>query len=157
VPSGEAKPSVAEKMAALSGAQSPEKRLADIAASIARQKDAIAEPAKSEPKANAEVAREPEVARPAAAAPVSGSTGSEHEVDAFRKALVSPSVEAAVTGSIDRLKKSVADNHAAQVEAVLRPMLREWLDNNLPKLVETVVREEISRLVASSSAAEAAE
>ncbi|TKT76751.1 DUF2497 domain-containing protein [Aquamicrobium sp. LC103] len=31
-------------------------------------------------------------------------------------------------------------------EAMLRPMLQEWLDNNLPTLVEKLVREEIERV-----------
>jgi len=31
-------------------------------------------------------------------------------------------------------------------EAMLRPMLQEWLDNNLPTLVERLVREEIERV-----------
>ena len=29
---------------------------------------------------------------------------------------------------------------------MLRPMLAEWLDQNLPQLVERLVREEIARL-----------
>jgi len=31
-------------------------------------------------------------------------------------------------------------------EDVLRPMLQDWLDNNLPTLVERLVREEIERV-----------
>ncbi|MGO7209224.1 PopZ family protein, partial [Rhizobium ruizarguesonis] len=31
-------------------------------------------------------------------------------------------------------------------EDMLRPMLREWLDDNLPTLVERLVREEIERV-----------
>ena len=31
-------------------------------------------------------------------------------------------------------------------EAMLRPMLQDWLDNNLPTLVERLVREEIERV-----------
>jgi len=30
---------------------------------------------------------------------------------------------------------------------LLRPMLQDWLDNNLPTLVERLVREEIERVV----------
>jgi cell pole-organizing protein PopZ len=33
------------------------------------------------------------------------------------------------------------------VRDMLRPMLREWLDANLPSLVERIVREEVSRIV----------
>ena len=31
-------------------------------------------------------------------------------------------------------------------ETMLRPMLQEWLDNNLPTMVERLVREEIARI-----------
>ena len=31
-------------------------------------------------------------------------------------------------------------------EEMLRPMLQDWLDNNLPILVERLVREEIERI-----------
>lgn len=78
------------------------------------------------------------------------------EEKAFKEALVSPSTQEAVSSSMDRLKKSVSDVDAAQVEAALRPMLREWLDDNLPALVEKMVREEIDR-IASASDANAAE
>lgn len=39
-------------------------------------------------------------------------------------------------------RKSLAD----AAEEMLRPMLREWLDDNLPQLVEKLVREEIERI-----------
>lgn len=41
-----------------------------------------------------------------------------------------------------RSKKSLDD----MAEEMLRPMLQEWLDNNLPTLVEKLVREEIERV-----------
>jgi cell pole-organizing protein PopZ len=31
-------------------------------------------------------------------------------------------------------------------EEMMRPMLQDWLDNNLPALVERLVREEIERV-----------
>ncbi|MBL1405718.1 MAG: DUF2497 domain-containing protein [Rhizobiales bacterium] len=68
------------------------------------------------------------------------------ETDKFKEALVSPTTKAAVTGSIERLRQSMDDVNTAHVENVLRPMLREWLDNNLPDMVEKIVREEISRI-----------
>ncbi|MBE7185043.1 MAG: DUF2497 domain-containing protein [Methylobacterium mesophilicum] len=37
-------------------------------------------------------------------------------------------------------------------EEMLRPMLREWLDNNLPHLVERLVREEIERIARGGAA-----
>ena len=66
--------------------------------------------------------------------------------EAFRGALMSPSADTAVSDSFDRLKRSAMDDIEAKTEAVLRPMLREWLDENLPSLVEKLVREEIERV-----------
>jgi len=43
-------------------------------------------------------------------------------------------------------RKSLAD----AAEEMLRPMLREWLDDNLPQLVEKLVREEIERIARGS-------
>ncbi|MDJ0613721.1 MAG: DUF2497 domain-containing protein [Rhizobiaceae bacterium] len=68
------------------------------------------------------------------------------EEEAFRGALMSPSADNAVAGSFDRLKRSAMDDIEATTEAILRPMLREWLDENLPSLVERLVREEIERV-----------
>ncbi len=39
-------------------------------------------------------------------------------------------------------KRSLAD----AAEDIMRPMLQEWLDNNLPRIVERLVREEIERV-----------
>jgi cell pole-organizing protein PopZ len=36
-------------------------------------------------------------------------------------------------------------------EEMMRPMLQEWLDNNLPVLVERLVREEIDRVARGAS------
>ncbi|MEZ5800508.1 MAG: DUF2497 domain-containing protein, partial [Nitratireductor sp.] len=168
----------AEKMAAQADIQTPERRLADIAANLARQK-AFASVQPSPGQSKGGVSASTQQASPvltdtvsvdtkseamtqvsAMAKPVqsgSQSAGSQREVDAFREALVSPSAEKAVSGSIERLKKNFSDHSAAQVEAVLRPMLREWLDDNLPSLVERIVREEISRIAAASVSAQAAE
>jgi cell pole-organizing protein PopZ len=64
--------------------------------------------------------------------------------------LVSESPEKRVAAAFDDLNlaflraKSVPAE--ANVEALLKPMLQEWLDNNLPGLVERLVREEIARI-----------
>ena len=65
---------------------------------------------------------------------------------AFKGALMSPSADGAVSGAFDRLKRSAMDDVDAKTEAILRPMLREWLDENLPNMVERLVREEIERV-----------
>jgi len=69
----------------------------------------------------------------------------------FREALVSPSTAQSVIGSMDRLRKSVSDQQAAIAEAAMRPMLKEWLDANLPAMVEKMVREEIDRISETSA------
>jgi len=68
------------------------------------------------------------------------------ETEEFRTALMSPSSNAAVTDSLERLKRSAMDDMDAKTESILRPMLREWLDENLPTMVERLVREEIERV-----------
>ncbi|MCU0790116.1 MAG: DUF2497 domain-containing protein [Nitratireductor sp.] len=83
---------------------------------------------------------------PKPAAQPESATARPAEVAAFREALVSPSTASAVNGSLERLKAAVTEDTAAKVEAVLRPMLREWLDNHLPAMVERLVREEIERI-----------
>lgn len=65
---------------------------------------------------------------------------------AFKGALMSPSANGEVAGAFDRLKRSAMDDIDAKTEAILRPMLREWLDENLPNMVERLVREEIERV-----------
>ena len=73
--------------------------------------------------------------------------GMAEEEQAFREALVSPSTESAIGESLQRLKQVVGEDLGARVDSILRPMLREWLDDNLPDLVERLVRDEIERLV----------
>jgi cell pole-organizing protein PopZ len=65
---------------------------------------------------------------------------------AFKGALMSPSSNGEVSNAFDRLKRSTMDDIDAKTEAILRPMLREWLDENLPNMVERLVREEIERV-----------
>lgn len=64
--------------------------------------------------------------------------------------LVSAATEAAVAGSLEELATAAraAGNRplATLVEQTLRPMLRSWLDENLPALVERLVREELERI-----------
>lgn len=50
-----------------------------------------------------------------------------------------------------KAEKAVANRSSDELETVvhrlMRPMLRQWLDNNLPDIVENVVRDEIRKLV----------
>ncbi len=66
--------------------------------------------------------------------------------------LISPQAEAAAASAFSRLTQEVAGRapSAEEMEALtremLKPMLRDWLDANLPDLVERLVREEIARI-----------
>jgi len=62
----------------------------------------------------------------------------------------SPETEAAVAASFNALSTSVAMQSSEMIEGMvrdmLRPMLKSWLDDNLPSLVERLVRAEIQRV-----------
>lgn len=64
--------------------------------------------------------------------------------------LVSPSVGAQVASSFGALAEALEAGPRRSfdeiAEEMLRPMLQEWLDDNLPTLVERLVREEIARV-----------
>jgi cell pole-organizing protein PopZ len=72
--------------------------------------------------------------------------------------LVAPETAAAAATSVGNLMRTLAAGRATQVysggptledivRAELRPLLKEWLDANLPPLVERLVRAEIERVV----------
>ncbi len=82
----------------------------------------------------------------AAPAQAAVAVAEKDEVQAFKGALMSPSADDAVTSAFERLKRSAMDDIDAKTESILRPMLREWLDENLPSMVERLVREEIERV-----------
>ena len=72
--------------------------------------------------------------------------------------LVAPQAAAAAASSVGNLIRTLAADRSMQVtscgptiedvvRAELRPLLREWLNLNLPPLVERLVRAEIERVV----------
>ncbi|MCB8837129.1 PopZ family protein [Aurantimonas sp. VKM B-3413] len=65
-------------------------------------------------------------------------------------ALISQEAGERVAASFSSLASAIQQEHLRDVDGVvremLRPMLQEWLDDNLPKLVERLVREEIERV-----------
>jgi cell pole-organizing protein PopZ len=65
-------------------------------------------------------------------------------------ALLSPATDEAVTSAFAALSAELAARSAEladeMVREMLRPMLRAWLDENLPEIVERLVRAEIERL-----------
>ena len=73
-------------------------------------------------------------------------------------ALLAPEVEAAATISVGHLMRTLATERTMQVHRdgptiedvvreEVRPLLKQWLDANLPDLVERLVRAEIERVV----------
>ncbi|ODT79121.1 MAG: hypothetical protein ABS76_21240 [Pelagibacterium sp. SCN 64-44] len=64
--------------------------------------------------------------------------------------LLEPATRAAVRGSIGKLNALGIGNPGLTIEAMmrdlLRPMLKEWLDENLPSVVERMVEKELSRI-----------
>jgi cell pole-organizing protein PopZ len=119
--------------------------------------DPIAPPDASSPPEPPPVAAPPQVApAPAAPAPV---------VEAFvppaapaAATLMAPEAAAATATSVGSLVRTLTAERATQVytggptiedlvRAELRPLLKQWLDTNLPGMVERLVRVEIERVV----------
>jgi cell pole-organizing protein PopZ len=81
--------------------------------------------------------------RPAAVAQVAAVAGDD---------IISPPAVSAAAGSLSRLAGSlrIADTHNQTIEGVVRellkPMLKEWLDQNLPAIVEARVEAELERI-----------
>ena len=72
---------------------------------------------------------------------------------AAEPAIVSERAAEASRGPLEALSRMVvkpetpgADTLEGMVREMLRPMLRDWLDANLPELVETMVAREIKRI-----------
>lgn len=70
---------------------------------------------------------------------------------AIEHPLLSPETDAAVASAFNALLASrfarSSDAVAAMTYEMLRPMLKAWLDENLPAIVERLVRAEIERVV----------
>ncbi len=66
------------------------------------------------------------------------------------QALISGATMSAVDNAFNSLAHTVLGNNARTLEdlvkEMLRPMLKGWLDDNLPSMVERIVRAEIERV-----------
>lgn len=84
---------------------------------------------------------------PEAAEPVTRGQFTQSAAD---RALVSHATAAAVDSAFNSLAQTVLGGNARTLEdlvkEMLRPMLKSWLDDNLPGLVERIVRDEIERV-----------
>ena len=104
---------------------------------------AIRTAATGAPGADKAGARESEPARPPAAA-------SPPALRAAEEGLLSPRTTAAVDLAFNTLAQTVLVQNSRTLEdlvrEMLKPMLKAWLDDNLPGLVERLVRAEIERV-----------
>jgi uncharacterized protein len=70
--------------------------------------------------------------------------------DRGERALISPTTSAAVDSAFNTLAQTVLVQNGRTLEdlvrEMLRPMLKTWLDDNLPGMVERLVRAEIERV-----------
>ncbi len=71
-------------------------------------------------------------------------------VSAPMERLVSPATDRMVTTAFSSLANTVLANNARTlddlVQDMMRPMIKSWLDDNLPSVVERLVRAEIERV-----------
>lgn len=68
----------------------------------------------------------------------------------FDERLLSAATDSAIAGAFGSLTHTILSQNARTlddlVQDMLRPMLKTWLDDNLPSLVERLVRSEIERV-----------
>ncbi len=80
----------------------------------------------------------------------SPSFGSSFESVSPRQPILAPTTVNAVESAFNALANTVLSNNARTLEdlvkEMLRPMLKSWLDDNLPALVERIVKAEIERV-----------
>ena len=89
----------------------------------------------------------------------SAETGTEAAMQApveTKSSLISDVTERQVVAAFGELSDAFAASRRRSfdemAEEMLRPMLQDWLDNNLPGLVEKLVREEIERVARGGKA-----
>ncbi|MFI0843094.1 DUF2497 domain-containing protein [Mesorhizobium sp. IMUNJ 23232] len=75
--------------------------------------------------------------------------------ESVRPAIISDHTGRQVAAAFNELSEALAARNRKSLdemaEEMLRPMLQDWLDNNLPTLVERLVREEIERVARGAS------
>jgi cell pole-organizing protein PopZ len=86
--------------------------------------------------------------------PETVEAGSTDESAGGAGPLLAPESEKAVASAFETLSASLAARNAELAEGavreMLRPMLKTWLDENLPEIVERLVQAEIDRVVRGS-------
>jgi len=125
--------------AAVSGPAAPESAAAPRAEEVLE----LSEPVPAEPARPVDVARP--VDRAARSVADAGSAPAE--------SILSHVTAEATRGPLEQLSRLIvkpdiagSDTLEGMVRDMLRPMLREWLDANLPRMVEDMVQREITRI-----------
>ncbi len=133
--------------------------LAEVAQPVARPRAVVPEPepldfdtidfdapAFAEPEP--EPVPEPPAPPPPAAPPA--AIQAPRPAEPAPESLVSPATDASVGSAFNLLAHTVLTQNARTLEdlvkEMLRPMLKSWLDDNLPAVVERLVRAEIERV-----------
>jgi hypothetical protein len=122
-------------------APEPEDRVAEPQAS-----DRMIEEHDTAPHVSMEVAEEPAVATTRADAAAAQPASAPTEKASLISERTGRQVAAAfgeLSEAFEASRRKTFDELAAEM---MRPMLQDWLDNNLPMLVEKLVREEIERV-----------
>ena len=129
-PEPEPEPEVLELTEAMQAPASPAFRTIDARQDVVFEEAPEPEPPRPPPRAP----EPPRMAQPSTPEP----------------AIMSSSTAAAVDSAFNALAHTVLVQNAKTLEdlvkEMLRPMLQHWLDNNLPTLVERLVRQEIERV-----------
>lgn len=138
-------PVITSRMAAVSAPQAPIERLA---VSVALAQAPVDQSLPVEPGWAS--AKDLEPATVAVSAGAVAVISEEPAGEKAAPAILSPEVGRQVAQSFDNLAQAVDLSTRRSfdeiAEEMLRPMLQEWLDDNLPTLVERLVREEIERV-----------
>lgn len=84
---------------------------------------------------------------------VQGNTNLKHSIGLVSNEIINKSASL-----IEEFKKELHNNNYRQEDKLelvvidlLKPLLRDWLDHNLPKLVEKMIAEELKRLIPKSN------
>ena len=79
----------------------------------------------------------------------------DHSQNTVPSDILSSGAQAAALGSLSKLTKKMPINNSRSFDGVtledivkemLHPMLREWMDDNLPPMVERIVQKELEKL-----------
>ncbi|PKP91799.1 MAG: DUF2497 domain-containing protein [Alphaproteobacteria bacterium HGW-Alphaproteobacteria-16] len=88
-------------------------------------------------------------------APQPVAAAAEPEPAPISESILSQTAAEAMRGPLEQLSRLVvkpdvpgSDTLEGMVRDMLRPMLRDWLDANLPRMVEDMVQREIARITA---------